>query len=62
MALYSFIDNENKDFLRDEDGNVIKITSDTFDDAEMWLLSNGEKYEWTNSGVYYFNWNEEFPS
>ena len=57
---YSFIDNEKRDFLRDENGEVIVILCNDWLDAEDWLLSEGEKYGWTNTGVKYFNWNEEF--
>ena len=61
MAIFSFIDNENKDFLRYEDGSRVMISTDTWEGAENWLLNNGKKYGWTNTGVKYFNWSEEFP-
>ena len=61
MEIFSFIDNKNKDFLRYEDGRVIMIPAFTWEDAEAWLLTNGKKYGWTNTGVKYFNWSEEFP-
>lgn len=60
MLKYSFIDNDNRDFLRDENGEVMVILCDTFEEAEDWLLTHGETIGWTNSGVKYFNWNEEF--
>ena len=43
MEIFSFIDNQNKDFLRYEDGSVIKIQAYTWEDAEDWLLTNGKK-------------------
>lgn len=61
MAIFSFIDNENKDFLRYDDGSVVMISCDTWEGAEQWLLAKGEKHGWTNTGVKYFNWSEEFP-
>jgi hypothetical protein len=57
---YSFIDNDNRDFLRDENGEVIVILCDDWQDAEDWLLSEGEEHGWTNTGIKYFNWSEEF--
>jgi len=61
MAIFSFIDNVKKDFLRYEDGSIIMISTATFEGAEHWLLTHGEKYGWTNTGVKFFNWSEEFP-
>lgn len=60
MNKYSFIDFGLKDFLRDENDNVIIIEckDDMCFEAEEWLLQNGDKYGWTNSGVQYFNWSE----
>lgn len=60
MAIFSFIDNEKKDFLRYEDGSVIMITTSTWEGAEQWLLRRGKLYGWTNTGIAYFNWTEEF--
>lgn len=54
---YSFIDYGNKDFLRDENDEVIIIKGD-YQDAEDWLLDNGEKYGWTNESTKYIDWNE----
>lgn len=56
--MYSFIDFGLEDFLRDDKGDVIKI-SGTYEDAESWLLDNGEENGWTNAGVRYWNWDEE---
>lgn len=52
---YSFIDLGNKDFLRDDDGEVI-IIEGTFHEAEEWLLEHGEKYGWTNSKTRFWSW------
>ena len=60
MALFSFIDNANKDFLRYDDGNVVIVEFDTYTEAEGWLLTEGSYYGWTNTGIKYFNWNLEF--
>ena len=59
MAQFSFIDAGQKDFLRDEDGNVIIKYFDNYTEAEDWLLDHGEEYGWTNQGVRYWNWDEE---
>jgi hypothetical protein len=59
MSAYSFIDFGNRDFLRDIDGDVIIEDFDSFNEAEDWLLENGEHFGWTNSGVKYWNWDEE---
>jgi len=61
MALFSFIDNEKKDFLRYDDGGVVIISSATWEGAESWLLSKGRAHGWTNTGVNYFNWTDQFP-
>lgn len=61
MGIFSFIDYENKDFLRNDDGSVVMISCATWEGAEQWLLKNGKQYGWTNTGVKYFNWLEEFP-
>lgn len=57
---YSFIDFELEDFLRYEGEDVIKIESPSFEEVEDWLLKNGEKYGWTNTGVKYWCWEDEF--
>lgn len=59
MAQFSFIDAGQKDFLRDDDGNVIIKDFDNYTEAEDWLLDHGEKHGWTNQGVKYWNWDEE---
>lgn len=56
--IYSFIDFGLKDFLRDDNGDVIKIHGD-YVTAEDWLLENGEEHGWTNTGVRYWEWIEE---
>lgn len=61
MNRYSFIDNEREDFLRFEDGSVIIIRCFDWHGAEGWLLSNGQNFGWTNTGVRYWCWDEEFP-
>jgi len=60
MKKFSFIDNEKKDFLRDENNNVIIIEGDFYIVAEDWLLQNGKKYGWTNTGHHIFDWEETF--
>lgn len=57
---FSFIDSELEDFLRDEKGKIIIVEGDLYD-AERWLLEEGEKHGWTNTGIKYFNWSYEFP-
>lgn len=59
MPHYSFIDFGLKDFLRKEDGEVVRIEFEGYHDAEEWLLKYGEDYGWTNKGVRYWNWDEE---
>ena len=59
MKRYSFIDDCIRDFLRDDNGEVIIIEVENFDEAETWLLDHGEDYGWTNSGVKYHEWGEK---
>jgi hypothetical protein len=59
MAKYSFIDFGTRDFLRNDNGEVVEIEAAHYEEAEDWLLDKGEDYGWTNSGVRYWNWNEE---
>lgn len=59
MKQYSFIDFELKDFLRYPDGSVIIIDFDNQEEAEEWLLDNGDDYGWTNMGVRYWCWDEQ---
>lgn len=56
--MYSFIDYGTQDFLRYGNGGVIKIEG-SYQDAEDWLILEGEDYGWTNRGVRYWNWEEE---
>lgn len=60
MKKISIIDNQKKDFLRNEDGTLITLKVLHFIEAEDWLLLNGKKNGWTNTGHYYFDWNETF--
>ncbi len=60
MAIFSFIDYGKRDFLRYDDGSIIMITCATWEGAESWLHTRGVKYGWTNEGVKYFNWDDEF--
>lgn len=60
MAEYSIIDKGRKDFLRDDYGDPIIIETENFDEVEEWLLENGVQHGWTNTGVHYYNWTEEF--
>lgn len=48
-----------KDFLRDVTGDVLTKDFDSFDEAEEWLLDNGQYYGWTNEGVKYWCWDVE---
>lgn len=59
MALFSFIDYGNKDFVKDNDGNVIRKQFANEDEAEDWLLSNSTEHDWANSGVIFWNWDED---
>ena len=59
MALFSFIDHGNQDFLRDENGEVIRRQfADTYE-AENWLLDNEAKTDWSNQGTTFWNWDED---
>lgn len=60
MERFSFIDAELMDFLRDENKEVIVKMFPHYEAAEEWLLENGKKYGWTNTGVRYWNWDDEF--
>jgi hypothetical protein len=58
---YSFIDLGKKDFLRNSFTDlVLEIEVECFEEAEDWLLKNGEYFGWTNSGVKYINWDEKY--
>ena len=59
MALFSFIDYGNKDFVKDNDGNVIRKQFANKDEAEDWLLSNSAEHDWTNLGVIFWNWDKD---
>lgn len=59
MGLYSFIDFGQKDFLRNDSGDVIIVDVNSYEDAEDWLLKNGEENGWTNKGVRYWDWDDE---
>ena len=61
MAKYSFIDFGNRDFVRYIDNDEkVEVEANSVEDAENWLLKNGDQLtDWTNSGVRYWNWNEE---
>lgn len=59
MAQFSFIDFGTRDFLRNEKGEVLEFACQSYEQAENWLLKNGEKYGWTNQGVRYWNWDDE---
>jgi hypothetical protein len=57
---YSFIDFGTRDFLRSfEQGPVLELEADSYEEAEEWLLNNGEDFGWTNTGVRYWCWEEE---
>jgi len=58
MGLWSFIDAGNKDFVHDDNGEVVRIKADSFEEAEKWLLDNEEATDWTNQGTRYINWEE----
>lgn len=59
MDLYSFIDFGQKDFLRDENGEVIRLEFPDGQCASEWLIDHGDEYGWTNQGSRCFNWTEE---
>lgn len=58
MKKYSFIDYGKEDFLRDSEGNVIKIPAKSDTEAAKWLAEHGEKNGWTNKGTYYWVWEQ----
>lgn len=59
MAKYSFIDFGNRDFVRYENGEKIEIEVSSVEEAEDWLLKNGDTLtDWTNSGISFLNWDE----
>ena len=59
MKYYSFIDFGLKDFLRDNNGKVIRKQFAFVEAAEDWLLTNGEDFGWTNTGIRYWCWDDE---
>lgn len=60
MKKFSYIDNEKKDFLRDENNKVIVVDAGSYIVAEDWLIRNGDKYGFANYGCHIFDWEETF--
>lgn len=59
MPLYSFIDQGLQDFLRDDNGDVIKYRCANSDEAESYLLDElAHTTDWTNKGTNIWDWDE----
>lgn len=56
--LFSFIDYGLKDFLRDQNNEVIKKEFTCQEAAEDWLLDNVNDLDWTNQGTEYYVWED----
>ena len=56
---YSFIDQGNMDFVKDENEETIRIKCNNKEEAEDWLLTNHSKTDWTNSGTSFHCWEDD---
>lgn len=61
MPNYSFIDSENRDFVRYlVDREIVTIDAPNVESAEDWLLTNGDaKTDWTNTGTRFWCWDDD---
>ena len=59
MLELSFIDDGLKDFIRKENGEVLIIKCDSWEDAEDFIMDGKlKKYGWTNTGTRKYCWND----
>ncbi len=57
---FSFIDFGLKDFIRDENGECLKLEFRGYEDADDFIANGGlDEYGWTNKGTKKWCWEEE---
>ena len=60
MLEFSFIDFGLRDFIRNENGDVLIVNFNSWEDADDFIMDGGlNEYDWTNSGTQKFCWNDE---
>lgn len=60
MYNFSFIDFGNKDFVRDNDGNVVTKQFSSYDEADDFIASGGlDDFDWSNNGTRKWCWEAE---
>ena len=60
LFTFSFIDDGNKDFIRDENDNVFKKKFFSYGDASEFIADGGlDDMGWTNRGTKIYCWEEE---
>ena len=61
MKTYSFIDYENQDFVKYNNGKIVKIKSSSRESVMEDFCSDGRIYgktDWTNSGTVIWCWED----
>ncbi|HAQ21134.1 MAG TPA: hypothetical protein DCR40_18155 [Prolixibacteraceae bacterium] len=59
MLKFSFIDEGLKDFIRDDEGEVLVKEFTTWTDADEFIMDGGlEEYGWTDQGTRKHCWND----
>ena len=60
MGTFSFIDFGLEDFIRTDDGEVLKKEFSCYDSASNFIADGGlDEFGWTNKGTRTFCWEEE---
>lgn len=60
MLTFSFIDFGEKDFVRDHNGQTLKVKLKSYEAAEDFIMNGGlDEYGWTNDGTRKWCWEEE---
>ncbi len=59
MLQFSFIDQGLRDFIRDENGDVLVKEFSSWEDADEFIMDGGlTDYGWTNQGTQKKCWND----
>lgn len=57
---FSFIDYGTKDFVRDEQGETLKMQFNSWEDADDFIMRGGlDEYGWSNDGTRKWCWDED---
>ena len=57
---FSFIDSGLKDFIRDENGEVLKKEFNSWEGADNFIMDGGlDEFGWTNTGTQKYCWEDE---